>query len=684
VSWRGGRGFERRAGVGEGGPEIGYQNVRKEGHEVMEHVLKYRPEVDGLRAIAVGAVLLFHAKLGMPGGYVGVDVFFVISGYLITSLILKDCRSSEGFSIVRFWERRVRRIFPALLVVIVATLVAGWFLLLPSHFESLGASVLAQAAFAGNIYFWATSGYFGNEASTIPLLHTWSLAVEEQYYLLFPLLFLLPVVWTSGRLRWLLGFLFAGSLALSVWQVARAPDAAFFLLPSRAWELMAGALLAVVPARPQTPRWLLGVTGWGGLAAVLAAMLLYTEETPFPGWAALAPVLGTAAIIWSTGQNERPSVLCRMLSWRPVVFVGLISYSLYLWHWPVLVYATYWPDNHILWWPWRAGLLVLSFVLAVLSWRYVETPFRRRQWCAEQRRLFAFGAALPVACMVGGGVVLATHGFPARYADEIVRIDRGISSSGLEAQYPSARATTLAEARSGQFDEEGDLASPVACLLWGDSQAMSMAPVLRRFARENASRVQIAAHPATVPVIGYRSFDKDSLRDDSPAWVQAVLDHVRRERIPLVVLAASWGWYAARGADGAGESDGAMAEFGTQLAETTRVLREAGADVWILKRIPVQSGHFRISLAKEVMAGREGEVGVSRAEHERYSREENQMLALAVAAGARVLDPAPYFFADGDRCLLREGDEVLFWDAGHVSTLGALRLSPLFRKALQP
>ena len=651
----------------------------------MEHVLKYRPELDGLRAVAVGAVLLFHAKLGMPGGYVGVDVFFVISGYLITSLILKDCRSSEGFSIVRFWERRVRRIFPALLVVIVATLVAGWFLLLPSHFESLGASVLAQAAFAGNIYFWATSGYFGNEASTIPLLHTWSLAVEEQYYLLFPLLFLLPVVWTSGRLRWLLGFLFAGSLALSVWQVARAPDAAFFLLPSRAWELMAGALLAVVPARPQTPRWLLGVTGWGGLAAVLAAMLLYTEETPFPGWAALAPVLGTAAIIWSTGQNERPSVLCRMLSWRPVVFVGLISYSLYLWHWPVLVYATYWPENHILWWPWRAGLLVLSFVLAVLSWRYVETPFRRRQWCADQRRLFAFGAALPVACMVAGGVVLATGGFPARYADEIVRIDRGSAAERvLAVKFPMVRTTDLEEARDRNFFETGPAEKQASVLLWGDSQAMALAPAFQELAEEHEVKVLIAWYGATAPLLGHRSFLADSLTDGSPQWSRAIVDHVRETGVSRVVLAASWGLHAKLGRKGEVSNPKVFEEVGQKLAATVRELKEAGAQVFIFKRIPMQTADFRIGMVNALLAGRPETISTLRSDYASYAVSEDRLFGPAIAAGASVIDAANYFFKDGDRSLLEDQGYILYADGGHLSVWGALRLKPLFQKFFTP
>ena len=647
----------------------------------MEHRLRYRPEIDGLRAIAVGAVLLYHAKLGVPHGYVGVDMFFVISGYLITSLILKDYSSPEGFSIVQFWERRVRRIFPALLVVIAATLVAGWFLLLPSHFEKLGESVQAQAAFAGNIYFWATSGYFSNEASTIPLLHTWSLGVEEQYYLLFPLLFLLPVVWTHGRLRCWLGVLFAGSLALSIYQVNKSPDAAYYLLPSRAWELMAGALLAVVPVRPRTPRWLLTGVGWGGLCAVLAAMFFYKKDTPFPGWAALPPVLGTAAMIWSMGQSEAPSLLRRLLSWRPLVFIGLISYSLYLWHWPLLVYGAYWPERHILWWPWRLGLLALSLVLAVLSWRYVETPFRRRVWCADRRRLFLFGAALPVACVVAGGAMVAKHGFPGRYAEEIVRIDRGSDKErALAAKFPMIETTDLDDAREGRFYLAGPEKKAPEVLLWGDSQAMALAPVFQELAAETKVKTLVAWHGATAPLIGHRSPLAGKLADDSPEWSQAIVDYAKENGISRVVLAASWGLYADLGRKGEVRDPDLFEDVAQKLEATVRELRQTGAEVWIFKRVPMQTTDYRIGMVRAWLEGRPQTISTPRADYASYTESEEKLFGPAVTAGASVIDVTNYFFVNGDRSLLEDQGYILYVDGGHLSAWGALRLKPLFQK----
>ena len=261
------------------------------------HKIAYRPDIDGLRAIAVLGVVFFHAGLGFPGGYAGVDVFFVISGFLITSLILKELRQGT-FSLLGFWERRARRILPALTVVVVAILIAGWFFLLPADYEVLGKQIVALAALSSNIKFWWETGYFATSAEEKPLLHTWSLSLEEQFYLLIPLL-----LWFLFRLRkssWVAPVLFLGAIAsftLSVIGSYRAPSATFFLLPTRAWELAAGSLLAFVQPIPQ-PR-LRTLIAWLGLAAILGPLFFYAPGIRFPGLTALPPVAGAALLIWS-------------------------------------------------------------------------------------------------------------------------------------------------------------------------------------------------------------------------------------------------------------------------------------------------------------------------------------------------------------------------------------------------
>ncbi|MGU0871138.1 acyltransferase family protein, partial [Pseudomonas aeruginosa] len=264
--------------------------------------LPYRRDIDGLRALAILSVVFYHLGLGgFTGGYVGVDVFLVISGYLITSIIRRD-RQAGRFSFVDFWARRARRILPALFVMMAVSLAAGWFLMEPRDYEQLGRSVRYQTMFASNILFWKQDGYFDAASEFKPLLHTWSLSVEEQFYILFPLL----LAAISGRLlRWRLAILLAVlalSLAASVWAVSQRPGSAFFLLPMRAWELLAGAALALLPGASRGhSQWSLQLAATLGIAAILLPVFFYDSDTPFPGLAALPAVLGTALLIWANG-----------------------------------------------------------------------------------------------------------------------------------------------------------------------------------------------------------------------------------------------------------------------------------------------------------------------------------------------------------------------------------------------
>ncbi len=341
--------------------------------------LSYRPDVDGLRAVAVLSVVFCHAGFGFPGGYIGVDVFFVISGFLIAGLIYKELRQGT-FTLANFWERRVRRILPALLVVTVVTMIAGWFILMPDAYLSLGKSVVGLALLGSNVQFWRDTNYFESAAEEKPMLHTWSLSVEEQFYLFVPL-FLLILARKSQLHRAFLLLAAAAilSFGVSIYGSHRYPTATFYLLPTRAWELFAGALLAFFP-----DKWFAVSARWKEAAAVLGMALIlipcfvYDHETRFPGLTALPPVLGTALVIWSGTLSTQFPLLSRVLAWRPVVFIGLISYSLYLWHWPMLSFSRYQSIKTL---PGldRLILVLVSVVVATISWRFVETPFRSPQ-----------------------------------------------------------------------------------------------------------------------------------------------------------------------------------------------------------------------------------------------------------------------------------------------------------------
>ena len=359
---------------------------------------KYRPDIDGLRAVAVIPVVFYHLGISLvPGGYVGVDIFFVISGYLITQVISAEIHAGS-YSISNFYVRRVRRIFPALFFMCTAYLIFALFIYLPNEVDAYRRSLIATTLFFSNIYFFLTQNYFAPDAITKPLLHTWSLSVEEQFYILFPILLVAVRRYFASREVLIFVALAAASLVTSAWLVWSDPIAAFFLPQSRAWELLLGSLLAIdaLPAiRKQATRETLGALG---LLLIAVGVFFYNGDTPFPGLAALAPCVGAAFIIHSGAHGSSTS--SRGLAFKPMRFVGLISYSLYLWHLPIDVIARIFfdPLTRLV----KIGAIIVSFALAALSWHFVEKPFRRKPYLLGKRgTLHAAAAAMSVLIVLG-------------------------------------------------------------------------------------------------------------------------------------------------------------------------------------------------------------------------------------------------------------------------------------------
>lgn len=405
--------------------------------------MKYRAEIDGLRAVAVIPVILFHAGARyFSGGFVGVDVFFVISGYLITTIILAE-KEKGTFSLVNFYERRARRILPALFLVMLVSLPFAWLWLMPANMEGFAKSLIAVSTFSSNMLFWRETGYWGTVNELKPLLHTWSLAVEEQYYVLFPLF--LMFMWKFRRC-WILGsfiFVAISSLLLAQWGAYNKPHGNFFLLPTRGWELAIGAFIAFYFLyKQQLVRNLLShkimdeAFGLLGLAMIMYAVVAFKPSTPFPSFYALVPTLGAAfIIIFSSPQT----VVGRVLGSKVFVGIGLISYSAYLWHQPMLAFAR----NESLTRPDHLTLIIiamLSLPLAYFSWRYVEKPFRDKN-VVSRKTIFIFsaiGALLFIAVGISGVV---TNGFAGRTNNDSVSlatiqnklsINYGLSSACIE------------------------------------------------------------------------------------------------------------------------------------------------------------------------------------------------------------------------------------------------------------
>ncbi|MGA0582319.1 MAG: acyltransferase family protein [Castellaniella sp.] len=500
--------------------------------------LKYRPEIDGLRAIAVLSVILFHAGVpGLSGGYVGVDVFFVISGYLITGILLRELDAGT-FSIISFYERRVRRILPALFLVLIACIPLGWFLMDPYAFWRLGQGLMAVTLFLSNILFWQTTNYFTETAGN-PLLHTWSLGVEEQFYIFFPLF--LWLVWRYAR-AWLwlaIALATAASLMISQWGVQSGRVvAAFYLSPSRAFELLLGSLVAVAAFGGRIPDLrprIASVLSWVGLGAIAWAATVFSQETPFPGWRALVPSLGAAMILAFVRNNGS---LGWLLSRRAMVGLGLISYSAYLWHQPVFafVHISGWtPDLSV-----NLGLVLASLALAWFSWRYVESPFRNRVWISR-RSVFAWSGIVSVGMLGCGAWITATHGVSSRYTEEEMRWWRYADVS-----LQSAYVTKWFDNHAGKFTSGPQR----KVLIMGDSYAQDFANMAHEVGAWRDAQIRTIYVPVVCQMVDVAEDVSDHIAAinrpgcASNPNIRSSIQQIGQADI--VVLAANWRQWSAR------------------------------------------------------------------------------------------------------------------------------------------
>jgi peptidoglycan/LPS O-acetylase OafA/YrhL len=548
----------------------------------------YRQDIDGLRAVAVLSVVFYHANLGCSGGYVGVDVFFVISGYLITSLLLRDLRESR-FSLLEFWERRMRRIFPALGVCVLTTLLGGFFLLLPDDLRKLGESSIAQSLLAANVYFWRTTNYFGGPNTEKPLLHTWSLAVEEQFYVVFPILLLLIF---STRFRKTVGLIgltllaFIGSLLLSAWWVESRPFAAFFLLPSRAWELLCGVFVAILPAQAAPKlRTAREVLSWVGLCGILLPVGLYNEYTAFPGFAALPSCLGTALIIWvnttiPSTQNASHSLVARILSMNWLTFVGKISYSLYLWHWPLIAYYSYWKidrDSPIE----RIAVVGLSFLASIASWRFVETPFRTRKICGSRRSVFLMTLCSSAILLVLSGGLVAFQGIPSRIPLSTRNVLVSIKENAelrTSLQNLVGNTDSRAERWNAELPRVGaaNPSMPLRFIVLGDSHAGCAAPAFHSLGQKHGIAGTIISYQGIPPLFEWPEQYRRVVKDTNAFW-ESARDFIRIQGIKHTFLVCCWSSY---------QSDSSENELIDSLRRSIHEFEKTGTRVWVVLDVP--------------------------------------------------------------------------------------------------
>lgn len=642
--------------------------------------MKYRSEIDGLRAIAVLTVFLFHAGFSaFAGGFVGVDIFFVISGYLITSIIISE-KQAKQFSIVRFYERRARRILPALFVVLGACLAPAWVLLPPRDMVAFCKSLVAVPLFSSNFLFWSEAGYFDLSAELKPLLHTWSLAVEEQFYVIFPLL--VSLIWPLKRV-WMTVVLLAAA-ALSFWAAEQGvvyyPHAAFYLLPTRGWELLLGALVAVYrsalsPRSTENARrnYLYEFASALGLALVALSVLTFNKDTPFPSAYTLAPSIGTCLLILFA---DRGTFVGSLLSWKLLVGIGLISYSAYLWHYPLFVFARH--AMVIVPSTWTFSVLSLvAFALAYVSWRYIERPCRDRD-VVSRRAIFVFS--------VIGIVSFASLGY------------FGMKHDGFNlARITTQQAQVLDRLRRSPrwqecLYEELDVRSKIPCVynegrttwaILGDSHSSELAMMLGDALKEHGEALK-----------QYSSKERPSFNetcdeaDGCKTWTErSIEDIASNPSIRNVVVVYRMSFYLF------GDHIQVYPNLPDDRPEASRLiiwrdyiealtrLERSGKTVILVLQVP----ELRKSLDDLVFQSRlspENVAGVSREWWNRRSAYVAERLK-EIPSSIVVLDPAD-IFCDSAECMAVKNGVPFYFDENHLSLEGASKLVPRILELGEP
>ncbi|WP_172656360.1 acyltransferase family protein [Halomonas sp. PR-M31] len=653
--------------------------------------MEYRPEVDGLRAIAVIPVILFHAGFEfVSGGYVGVDIFFVVSGYLITNIIYNEIQNNS-FSIIKFYERRARRILPALFFVSLISILLAWIWMLPKEFEELSRSLIAVNLFISNIYFATDMGYFAGAAEMKPFLHTWSLAVEEQFYLFFPLVMM--VLGTLKR-RYLLFFVFVVfviSLTIAEWASTRYTSYNFYLLPSRVWELMAGAIIAIYCYKKELnfPKFFCNLGAFFGLGLIFYSIVAFDEDTPFPSLWAIFPVLGASLVILFARVDN---TVGKLLSLKPIVGIGLISYSAYLWHQPVFVFARERSLESLTHFDFLL-LSLLSLILAYFSWKFIEQPFRNKKRFTRSQ-IFSGAFAISILMLSFGAYGIYSKGIPNRLDEEVARIanvrnDRHLQSEGCQ----STPSHTISIKDSCEYNE--DYSKKV--VVWGDSQATPLVgPVAKKFEELNMGVKQFV-YTNCLPIAGYSRSDRPACGKFNNEVLNSIVNDKNIEivfmlgRYPLQLEGKSFDnleggveekhkIYAVpieniKSKQNIHDKDRIEA-VGKLIKETVNTLIDNGVKVVLIYPVPEAGWDVPSLLAKEKLYGieRNETLSISYDVFRKRTKSSYEQLDLIENHKNLIKIRPEFLFCNTrlpDRCITQIGGRLLYYDSNHLSRYGA-------------
>jgi peptidoglycan/LPS O-acetylase OafA/YrhL len=662
-------------------------------------VTAYRADIDGLRAVAVVPVVLFH--IGAPifsGGFVGVDIFFVISGYLITSIILPDI-DKRRFSIASFYERRARRIFPALFSVLFFCALVGFAVMSPSDYNSLGQSMVAAAFFVSNIFFWRQTNYFSGSASESPLLHTWSLSIEEQFYLFYPLLLTLTPRRTGARLA-VISIVCISSFAAGAILIFFKPSATFYLGPTRAWELMVGGLIALAPS---TRRGNLDLcAAISGAALIAFSILTYSSSMRFPGVAALPPAVGAALVIWSGVSGQ--TFVHRLLGLPFMTAIGKASYSLYLWHFPLIAFASY-VELGGLSLKVKAGLCAASFVVSFLSLKYIELPFRQTSQPGSGRRPVAAAlSGMIVAC--GVGLLIKVYaGFPARLdPTSSVYLDAERDKERHHMECMSLEKRVVPPSQACRLGSAG--ANPHV-LLWGDSHAVVTGSAMEEASKRNNASFLLAASVDCPLGIGFGidpSIGSDlaanpgyqHCEEYNKEMLQFVQSH---PEIDTVVLSSRWtNWKLGepgtiaeapvdirlRDAGGTAKTPEANKQiFVRGFEKLLQALATAQKTIWVIGPIPEAAFRIPRALFVEHIGFDHTDLEIPFAEFQRKNVFILSTLANMQQRFSTQMIWPHLALCENAKCPVVENGKPLFFDDNHLSLQGAHKTSFLYDRIFE-
>jgi len=630
------------------------------------------------------AVVLFHLDLPfIPGGFLGVDVFYVISGYLISGILCRELGRSDRIDLLRFYGRRMKRLLPASLLVTVVTLAVGSFVLSPLELEDAAKGAAASTGYVSNIWFYLQSlDYFSADAGSNPFLHTWSLAIEEQFYLFWPML--LWLAWTLGRGRQgratlVIALVTLASLLVSIWLTPRSGPASFYLLPARAWEFGAGALAAMVaPALARLPRPLLSLGGWAGLAGLVASVLLFTSASPFPGWLALLPVSAALAVLIAGASMAGPA---RLLAARPLAYLGMLSYSLYLWHWPAIVLVRAYALKFG--WPEQVVALALTWLLSELGFRLVEHPIRESAALGARKASLVVGGLAAAALGIAGslGVAAMARDWQAAPAQRVVAQAARQQSTLLGTQDKCLVLIPEKRARTCTF---GPADAP-ALVLIGDSHAAQWITPVERYARSRSMRLVTllkVACPFNEHSIYYYRLGRTYTECD--AWRADAFRTLAQLKPAAIIAVEHDQFYLSRDPHVMAGQVIDTRSWEQALLRTVRTLRAITPDVTVIADNPLLAMSVPTCLSRMRAHGRPD----SRCDFALPSGEAAWATGISrrasLSAGARWIDPNGLLCRDGRCPAVRDGVPV-YRDHNHISEAFMLRFGhEVFERGIAP